>query len=209
MADPAFRQIAPDWAFAIHNELGRPFGHVSTRKGLINCASQGMAISLTGKTAHAAEPEMGVSPAPAIATLIPALGALGTGGALDAAFKLVTVTYVHIGEPTFGIAPAHGQIIATLRAADDTAMDGMMQAARALAEKAAIDHGLAVSLEDHDVFAASVNDGDATNVAQSAMDAIGIPHSEAGLPMRAWCVLLGRQGRDAVPWTGKRLCDAT
>ena len=135
MADPAFRQIAPDWAFAIHNELGRPFGHVSTRKGLINCASQGMAISFTGKTAHAAEPEMGVSPAPAIATLIPALGALGTGGALDAAFKLVTVTHVHIGEPTFGIAPAHGQIIATLRAADDTAMDGMMQAARALAEK--------------------------------------------------------------------------
>jgi hypothetical protein len=54
---------------------------------------------------------------------------------LDAAFKLVTVTHVHIGEPTFGIAPAHGQIIATLRAADDTAMDGMMQAARALAEK--------------------------------------------------------------------------
>ena len=94
-----------------------------------------MAIAFTGKTAHAAEPEMGVSPAPAIATLIPALGALGTGGALDAAFKLVTVTYVHIGEPTFGIAPAHGQIIATLRAADDTAMDGMMQAARALAEK--------------------------------------------------------------------------
>ena len=44
---------------------------------------------------------------------------------------------------------------------------------------------MAVSLEDHDVFAASVNDGDATNVAQSAMDAIGIPHSEVGLPMRA------------------------
>ena len=135
VADPGFQQIAPDWAFAIHNEPGRPFGHVSTRKGLINCASRGLAISFTGKTAHAAEPEMGVSPAPAIATLIPALGALGAGGALDAAPKLVTMTHVHIGEPTFGIAPAHGQIFATLRAADDTAMDGMMQAARALAEK--------------------------------------------------------------------------
>ena len=76
---------------------------------------------------------MGISPAPAIVALIPALGKLGTGGDLVEAFRLVTVTHVHIGEPTFGIAPAESQIFATLRAADDMAMDGMIQAARALA----------------------------------------------------------------------------
>ena len=185
VADPAFAQIAPDWAFAIHNEPGRPFGHVSTRVGLINCASQGLAIKLTGKTAHAAEPEMGVSPAPAIAALIPALGALGMGGELTEAFKLVTVTHVHIGEPTFGIAPSEGQIFATLRAADDSAMDGMMDAARKMATQLAQDHGLDVAFEDHDVFNASINDAAATQVAQTAMDRLGVPHSDVGLPMRA------------------------
>jgi len=185
VADPAFAQIAPDWAFAIHNEPGRPFGFVSTRVGLINCASQGLAITFTGKTAHAAEPEMGVSPAPAIASLIPALGALGLGGALDDAFRLVTITHVNIGEPTFGIAPSQGRIFATLRAADDSAMNGMILAARALAQTAGDDHGLTVSFADHDVFAASVNDADATQVAQTAMDTLGIAHGQDGLPMRA------------------------
>lgn len=185
VADPAFADIAPDWAFAIHNEPGRPFGHVSTRVGLINCASQGLAIHLTGKTAHAAEPEMGRSPALALSELIPALGALGTGGALDTNFRLVTVTHAHLGEPTFGIAPSEATIFATLRAADDSAMVEMMTAARDLATTISEQANLKVSFSERDVFAASINHADATKVAQSAMSAIGITHSEDGLPMRA------------------------
>lgn len=185
VADPAYGQVTPDYAFAIHNEPGRPFGHVSTRVGLINCASQGLAIHLTGKTAHAAEPEAGKSPAGAMSELIPALSALGTGGTLDDGFKLVTVTHAHLGEPTFGIAPADGVIYATLRAADDSNMAEMVQAARDHATRLAKQHGLSVRFEDHDVFAASINDGDATAIARTAMDAIGITHSEDDLPMRA------------------------
>ena len=185
VADPAFAQIAPDFAFAIHNEPGRAFGHVSTRVGLINCASQGLAIRLSGKTAHAAEPEAGTSPAAAIAAMIPALSALGTGGALDDDFRLVTVTHVNIGEPTFGIAPADGVIYATLRAADDGNMAGMVLAARDLATAAARKHGLRVRFEDHDVFAASINDAEATAIARAAMDAIDVSHGEDDLPMRA------------------------
>ena len=83
VADPGFDDIKPDWAFAIHNEPGKPFGHVSTRAGLVNCASEGMKITLTGKTAHAADPEDGTSPVEAVAKLIPALEALGRGGELN------------------------------------------------------------------------------------------------------------------------------
>lgn len=185
VADPAIEAIRPDWAFAIHNEPGRAFGFVSTRVGLINCASQGLQISLHGKTAHAAEPEAGTSPAMAVARLLPALSALGTGGVLDAAFRLATVTHVQIGEPTFGIAPADAVINVTLRAAQDAALAEMVTAARALAEAEAKSDGLHVNLADCDVFAASVNDAEATAVAQRAMDALGVPHGEDGLPMRA------------------------
>jgi len=185
VADPKFDAIKPDWAFAIHNEPGRPFGFVSTRVGLINCASQGLQISLQGKTAHAAEPEAGTSPAPAVARLIPALSALGEGGALDANFRLATVTHVQIGEPTFGIAPADAVINVTLRAAEDAALADMVAKARDLAQEAATADGLAVTLANCDVFAASVNDAEATMVAQRAMDTLGVPHGTDGLPMRA------------------------
>jgi amidohydrolase len=185
VADPGYAEIAPDWAFAIHNEPGKPFGYVSTRPGLINCASMGLGIILSGKTAHAANPEDGTSPAAALCALIPALSALGTGGALDDTFRLVTVTHARMGAPTFGIAPGEATVYATLRTAGDAALAEVEREARAVATDLAARHGLRVAFEVHDAFAASINDTDATEVARRAMDAIGVPHGDDGLPMRA------------------------
>jgi amidohydrolase len=185
VADPAFEAIKPDWAFAIHIEPGRPFGHVSTCAGLINCASLGLAIKLVGKTAHAADPQDGVSPARAIARLIPALDDLGDGGALDHGFRLATITHVQIGEPTFGIAPGDGVIYTTLRTTHDDGLAELETQARALAVQIAREHDLGVEFEIFDHFAASINDEDAFDVASKALDAINITHSDAGVPMRA------------------------
>ena len=185
VADPAFDAIKPDWAFAIHLEPGRPFGFVAIRAGLMNCASQGLAITFQGKTAHAADPEDGVSPALAVAGLVPALDALGQGGALDDSFRLVTVTHVNIGEPCFGIAPADGLIHATLRATDDSALADMAAQARALAQGAADQFGLKVDFTVCDDFAASINHPAAVDVATAALDGLGMDHGPEGLPMRA------------------------
>jgi amidohydrolase len=185
IADPAFEQIQPDWAFAIHVEPGTPFGYVSTGPGLINCASLGLKIKLTGKTAHAADPEDGISPAQAVATLIPALNALGRGGKLDDDFRLVTITHVQIGEPSFGVAPGDGVIYATLRTARDAGLAQIDADARALAVAAAEKSGLGIDFEVCDSFAASINDPQAYAVAASAMDALNIPYGDAGVPMRA------------------------
>jgi metal-dependent amidase/aminoacylase/carboxypeptidase family protein len=185
VADPAYADIAPDWAFAIHNEPGRPFGYVSTRIGLINCASQGLAIRLTGKTSHAANPEDGISPSLAVAELLSALTALGQGGDLDDAFTLATITHVQIGEPSFGISPGEAVIYVTLRTAYDEPMANMVKAARSLVLDAAQKFDLNAAFETCDEFAASINDADATHVAIAAMNAIGIANGNDGLPMRA------------------------
>lgn len=185
VADPQFAELAPDWAFAIHNEPGKPFGYVATRAGLINCASQGMKITLTGKTAHAATPEDGVSPVQAISELIPALSALGLGGKLDDAFRLVTITHVNIGEPTFGIAPGEATLFATLRSAYDDPMAGMVTDAQRIARDIADRHGLNIAFEVFDDFAASVNHPEAAGIAIKAMDRLGVPNGSEGLPMRA------------------------
>lgn len=185
VSDPAYQEIQADWAFAIHIEPGRPFGFVSTCAGLINCASLGLKISLTGKTSHAADPEGGVSPAPAIAQIIPALNALGRGGAVNDGFRLVTITHVQIGEPTFGIAPGEGVIYATLRTAGDEGMASLEAAARTLATDAATHYGLQVEFEVCDNFAASINHPEAYGIATQALDALGVPYGDGGVPMRA------------------------
>ena len=117
-----FTSIRPDWAFAIHNEPGLPFGYVGIKPGLINCASRGLAISLKGRTSHAAEPELASSPVSALPEMLSALGNLGTGGELDDSFGLSTVTHVSVGEATFGITPGDATIFVTLRASRDKAV---------------------------------------------------------------------------------------
>ncbi|SIS89204.1 amidohydrolase [Roseivivax lentus] len=185
VSDPAFQGIQPDWAFAIHVEPGRPFGYVATRPGLINCASMGLRIGLSGKTAHAADPGDGLSPARAVAELIPALEALGQDGPLDDDFRLVTITHARIGEPTFGVSPGEAEIYATLRTASDAQMQGLEASARQLAISVAQDAGLGVAFDVRDNFAASVNDPDAYDVAKTAMEALGVPFGDVGVPMRA------------------------
>lgn len=185
VADANYQEIKPDYAFAIHIEPGKPWGFVATRPGLINCASQGMCIKLVGKTAHAADPEDGISPALAIASLIPALNNLGTGGALDDNFRLVTVTHVNIGEATFGIAPGDGTLFITLRTAKDQSMHSIVNDAKNLATSIAKEHKLGIEFSVFDEFSASINDEEATNIAINAMDALNIKNGPDGLPMRA------------------------
>ncbi len=185
VSDAAYNDIRPDYAFAIHVEPGRPFGYVSTRVGLINCASKGLEVKLKGKTAHAADPEDGISPALAVAKLIPVLGGLGKGGALDDNFRMSTVTHACVGEYSFGIAPGEAVITITLRAARDDALQAMEDEARAMTRGVAAEYGLAVSFDVCDAFAATVNDAEATEIAVTAMNALNVENGDAGLPMRA------------------------
>ena len=185
VADPGFAALRPDWAFSIHNLPGLPFGHSGLKAGVVNCASQGLKITLSGKTAHASLPETGVSPARALARLIPAISALGQGGPLGPDYRLVTITHARLGEAAFGIAPGEAELWATLRTMADDQMAALRQAAMDLARAEADAQGLGIRFSHHDDFAASVNDREATAHMARALDALAMPHDTGDLPMRA------------------------
>lgn len=185
VADPRYAAISPDYAFAIHNEPGLAFGYVGTREGLINCASRGLAIRLVGKTSHAAEPELAISPISLLGQIIGLLEALGQSHRLDESFRLATITHISAGEPCFGITPGAAEIFVTLRASRDAAIAEMQQSAERTISSIATDHGMTAEFRISDDFAASINDGEATDIARRAMEKIGVTHGEAGVPMRA------------------------
>jgi amidohydrolase len=184
VADPAFAAIKPDWAFAIHNMPGTGFGHGLLTSGVVNCASQGLKITLGGKTAHASLPETGTSPGLALASLIDSFTRLAPPAPLAPGYRLVTVTHARLGEPAFGIAPGMAELWVTLRSLQDADMAALRAEAVALAEAAARAHGLTVSFETHDDFAASVNDPAATARIAAALEALGMTHDPGDLPMR-------------------------
>jgi metal-dependent amidase/aminoacylase/carboxypeptidase family protein len=135
LADAKFAQVRPDFVFSLHNLPGLPLGHVSVAEGLVNCASRGMQIVLSGRTAHASSPELGVSPKAAIARLLDEMTALGRGGTLDDAFSMVTVTHARLGEPAFGISPGHAELWVTLRTLTDSTMERVRLQAEGLVRR--------------------------------------------------------------------------
>ncbi|MBZ0122816.1 MAG: peptidase dimerization domain-containing protein, partial [Roseovarius sp.] len=172
-------------AFALHNMPGLPLGHIGLTEGPVNCASRGLAVTLRGHPAHASDPESGRSPMPALATLMPALAALGHGTPDDPDFALATVTHARMGEPAFGIAPGEATLFATLRTLTDDAMAALVGKALDLVTEVARAHGLAADHRFEDVFRHCENHPDAVAVLRGALDRLGMAHSSAGQPWRA------------------------
>lgn len=183
VADPDFAAFRPDYAFAIHNFPGMPLGHVGVVDGPASCASRGMRVRLTGRTAHASQPETGVSPAPALARLMLDLPGLSRGADLtDPDFALVTVCHARLGEPAYGIAPGEAELYATLRSLTDPRMERLISEAEAMARDAAGD--LALSIDYHDIFPACTNTPVAAEIVRRAGARAGLPTGPGLLPMR-------------------------
>ena len=185
VSDPRYEQIKPDLAFAIHIEPGRPFGYVSTRPGLMNCASLGLKITLHGKTAHAADPDDGISPSHAVAEFIQKISEFNHGDELNNNFRLTTVTHVQIGEQTFGISPGDASIFVTLRTSNDDSLSQLDKDVRGLVSNISKQFKLTFDFEIFDHFAASINDKEAHDIAVNAMKSLNINYGSIGVPMRA------------------------
>ena len=185
IADPRFDEIKPDYSFSLHNLPGLPFGHVSVVEGPVNCASRGIKIRLSGKTAHASSPEHGVSPMRAISELMPALTDLGFGFPPQPDFSMVTITHAAMGEAAFGISPADAEIWATLRTLTDDRMEKLCADAELLAKKIADDQKLTLDISYDDIFLHCENAPEAVAHILQALVEEKVSSSSEGLPMRA------------------------
>lgn len=199
IADPKFLEIVPDFSFSLHNKPGMPLGAIRLSEGAANCASRGLKIVLNGRTSHAATPEHAISPMKALAHLLPELTALGPGGALDANYRLVTVTHASMGEQAFGITPGRAEIWATLRTLNDSLMGALCREAEALAREAAEAGGLSVTMDYFDIFHHCENHPEAVAHLRRALDDEGIAHGET-LPQRGSedFGLFGRSSKSAM-----------
>ncbi|UXS33645.1 amidohydrolase [Agrobacterium tumefaciens] len=185
IADPRFGAIKPDYSFSLHNLPGLPFGHVSVVEGPVNCASRGIKIRLSGKTAHASSPEHGVSPMRAISELMPALTDLGFGFPPQPDFSMVTITHAAMGEAAFGISPADAEIWATLRTLTDDRMEKLCADAELLAKKIADEQQLTLDISYDDIFLHCENAPEAVAHILQALVEEKVSSSSEGLPMRA------------------------
>jgi amidohydrolase len=182
LADPRFAALQPDYAFALHNVPGFPLGQVLLREGPFSCASRGMVIELSGTTAHAAQPETGVSPAAAMCRIIAGLSDLPADVRRHDEITFATVVGARLGEKAFGTAPGQAAVWATLRSETNAGMQGLIDHAESLVGATSAASGLQAAIRYEDVFPATVNAAAAVAIVRRAV--ADLPLAELARPFR-------------------------
>ncbi|PKQ63828.1 hypothetical protein BZG02_07335 [Labilibaculum filiforme] len=157
MESPRFKEIEPDYLFALHNIPGSKEHNVLVKSGSFSAASKGMTIQLFGRTSHAAEPENGVSPANAISLIIQDLNQLAKNKAFFKDLSLLTIIHIQLGEISFGTSPGYAEIRVTLRSFENADMEILTANAEKIVREVSKAEGLRAEISYSEVFPASDN----------------------------------------------------
>ena len=174
LQDNKFKQLKPDYVFALHNLPGFPLGQVISREGFFAAASKGLKIFLNGETSHAAEPEEGKSPALAVAQLIQSLSAVPQYYTALHESSKVTIIHAEVGEIAFGTSPGKGQVMATLRSYSDDVMNRLVERCIKLAHDIARVYDLELEVEWDEEFPSTVNDPKSARLVEECATEFGL-----------------------------------
>ena len=140
--------------YAMHNLPGYPLGTVVLCPHTFAAASTGMIYCLDGRETHASTPELGLNPGLAVAEIINRFdGFNGSNGE----FWQSTLICVRVGEPAFGTSAGHAEVMFTLRAFTNAAMDRLLNAANNNVDEIAFRYGLSVTRSLVEPFRATEN----------------------------------------------------
>lgn len=138
--------------FAFHVHPGGPKHSVKLRDGLMNCASKGMRIHMTGSPAHASEPENGRNPSFAIAKTILETEKIAAPENYEG-LVMATIVQIAVGEEeAFGVAASEGKLLMTIRGAIEAEMDDLQAKIEAAAMKFAEEYELECAFSYTDAF---------------------------------------------------------
>lgn len=189
--DDKFNNFNPDHIFALHNVPGYEKHQVVSREGVFAAASAGFIAELKGATSHAAHPEEGNNPAPAMAQIIQLLSSFPQFYApLDKAAK-VTVIQARLGEKAFGTSPGDATVMATVRAYDEAVIKSLKKKTDKMTEGIAKTYGLKLNKEWTDVFKATINDKRCVSIIKKAADNNDFDFMEKEVPF-PWSEDFGR-----------------
>lgn len=182
--DEKFETLNPDYVFALHNLPGFPIESVVIKNGIFASASKGMIVKLSGKTSHASEPENGISPVPAVASIIQKLPSLPDEMPSIKNFSLLTIIHVQIGNVAFGTTPGEGVIMATLRAFENNDLKTLTKMSENLIKEEAKKYSLKYSIKLTEEFPSSINNGKCVEIVKKSSEKLNLNVIEIDQPFR-------------------------
>lgn len=184
MKNEFFKTLKPDFVFALHNLPGYPKNQIVIKEDTFSCAVTSMKIVLEGKTAHAGEPENGINPAMAIASIIQQFNALNQPNMLDSDFALITPIYSSLGKKAYGVSAGHGEVHFTIRCQSNVKIKELKKLLETVVSKIVQQHQLLFSIKWIEPFYANENNANAVQLITDAAKKLGFTIFEKEIPFR-------------------------
>jgi len=185
LEDSRFKNLKIDRAIALHNLPGFKKNTIYIRRGTFASASVGVQISFAGRSSHAAFPDQGINPATTVSDMINRVEKLKTKHAGSDRFRVLTITYIKVGERAFGINPGTGEMGVTVRAETDKEIDTLLSEMESELEEADKLFEGSISYKKREPFAATVNDDEGIDQLLHLLDGTDIEIEELTSPF-AW-----------------------
>ena len=114
-ADEAFQATKPTRVFGLHNLPGYPLHKIILKDNEFTASVKSIVINLTGKTAHAGEPENGINPALAVGEILQQVPLWSNNRPEKDDFSIVTPIHVNLGSKAYGISAGLADVHLTIR----------------------------------------------------------------------------------------------
>ncbi|MFT6410927.1 MAG: metal-dependent amidase/aminoacylase/carboxypeptidase family protein [Flavobacteriales bacterium] len=166
--DDNFNKEQIDYVFALHNLPGYPMHEIVVKQNEFTANVKSIILKMTGKTAHAAEPEQGFNPSMAISELFAFANKTTFNEPADPNFFLMTPIYSTMGDLAYGISAGYGEVHFTIRSWSTDLMEKRSKEISAFMESTCRRYHLAADISWTQVFAANVNNSAAVEYVKAA-----------------------------------------
>lgn len=184
MNDIKFKQLKTDYLFALHNIPKETLHSIIIMKSGFSAEVQSFVLKVTGKESHASEPENGINPALAVSELINALSKLNIPDSKEENFTILTPVCITMGQISYGISPAHGELHYTVRTWTSDRMINLKSELETIFGQICASHKLAYDVEWLEYFPASSNDSDCNYYIYAAAQANNFSIIERPYPFK-------------------------
>ncbi|HEX8375264.1 MAG TPA: M20 aminoacylase family protein [Geminicoccaceae bacterium] len=179
IADGLFRRFPCDEVYAIHNAPHGPRGRFHVRPGPAMAAADFFDIHVTGRGAHAAQPNRGIDPILVATALAQAMQSIVSRNADPLKAAVVSITQIHAGA-AYNVIPESAHLAGTVRTFDPDLRRLIGARIRALAAGIAAAHEAQIGVEIRDVFSVLENGaGQAAAAAEVATELFGADNVDA------------------------------
>lgn len=157
IADEKFSKLEPDYVLALHNLPGYTKNQIVVKNNTFSCAVSSIVIQLKGIVAHAAEPENGVNPALAIASVISEFNQYIQPDIAQKEYCLITPIYIQMGEKAYGVSAGAAEVHFTVRSDSNERMKSIVTLLEETVKKIATANQLGYAIDWLQTFQANEN----------------------------------------------------